>query len=145
MAIVGFNFAKINVERKEVQRGKINISNNVAIKDVESTDISLGKEKQNALKFTFEFTSKFEPKIGSILLGGDLIYLGDVKKAKEVLDGWKNDKSIPKDVMTSILNTVLTKCNIQALILSQDVNLPPPVPLPRVQTSAEAPENKYIG
>jgi len=145
MAIVGFNFAKINVERKEVQRGKINISNNVAIKDVESTDISLGKEKQNALKFTFEFTSKFEPKIGSILLGGDLIYLGDVKKVKEVLDGWKNDKSIPKDVMTSILNTVLTKCNIQALILSQDVNLPPPVPLPRVQTSAEAPENKYIG
>src|SRR3989338_3766113 len=131
MAIVGFNFAKINVERKEVQRGKINISNNVAIKDVESTDISLGKEKQNALKFTFEFTSKFEPKIGSILLGGDLIYLGDVKKVKEVLDGWKNDKSIPKDVMTSILNTVLTKCNIQALILSQDVNLPPPVPLPR--------------
>ena len=145
MAIVGFNFAKINVERKEVQRGKINISNNVAIKDVESTDISLGKEKQNALKFTFEFTSKFEPKIGSILLGGDLIYLGDAKKVKEVLDGWKNDKSIPKDVMTSILNTVLTKCNIQALILSQDVNLPPPVPLPRVQTSAEAPENKYIG
>lgn len=144
MAIVGFNFTKINVERKDIQKGKINISNNVAIKDIKPTDISLGKEKQNALKFTFEFTSKYDPKIGSILLGGDLMFLGDAKKIKETHEGWKKDKSVPKDIMTIILNTVLTKCNIQALILSQEVNLPPPVPLPKVQTT-DVQENKYIG
>ncbi len=144
MAIVGFNFTKINVERKDVQKGKINISNNVAIKDIKPTDISLGKEKQNALKFIFEFNSKYDPKIGNILLGGDLMFLGDTKKIKETQDGWKKDKSVPKDIMTSILNTVLAKCNIQALILSQEVNLPPPVPLPKVQTT-DVQEKKYIG
>src|SRR3989338_536076 len=141
MAIVGFNFTRINVERKEMQKGKINISNNVAIKDVKPTDISLGKEKQDALKFTFEFTSRFEPKIGSIILGGDLLFLGDASKIKEVNEGWKKDKRVPKDIMTSILNTILAKCNIQALILSQEVNLPPPVPLPKVQVGA--PEKEY--
>jgi len=54
-------------------------------------------------------------------------------KTKEVLDEWKKAKRVPKDVMTSILNTVLTRCNIEALILSQAVNLPPPIPLPSVQ------------
>ena len=143
MAIVGFNFTKINVERKEMQKGKINISNNVAIKDVKPTDISLGKEKQDALKFTFEFTSRFEPKIGSILLGGDLLFLGDANKIKEVSEGWKKDKRVPKEIMGSILNTILAKCNIQALILSQEVNLPPPVPLPKVEIGT--PEKQYIG
>ena len=143
MAIVGFNFSKINAERNDIKKGKINISNNVAIKDVSSTDISLGKEKQDALKFTFEFISKYDPKVGSILLGGDLLFLGEPKKIKEVHNSWKKDKSVPKDIMANILNTVLTKCNIQALILSQEVNLPPPVPLTKVQTEVQ--ENKYIG
>ncbi len=137
MAIVGFNFSKINVERKDIKKGKISISNNVAIKDVKPTNISLGKEKQDALKFTFEFTSRFDPKVGNILLGGDLLFIGDPKRIKEVNENWKKDKNIPKDIMANILNTVLAKCNIQALILSQEVNLPPPVPLPKVQTDIQ--------
>lgn len=131
--IVGFNFTKMSAERKEGVKGKININNNVSIKNVEERDLALGKEKQNALNFTFEFTSKYEPKLGEIMLGGEVIFMADPKKAKEILDGWKKDKKVPKDVMTSILNTVLAKCNIQALIISRDINLPPPIPLPKVE------------
>ncbi len=133
--IVGFNFTKMSAERDEGIKGKININNNVSIKDVEEKNLALGKEKQNALKFTFEFTSKYEPKLGSILLGGDVLYMADQKKAKEILDSWKKDKKIPKDVMTAILNTILSKCNIQALIISRDINLPPPIPLPKVEAN----------
>jgi hypothetical protein len=38
--------------------------------------------------------------------------------------------------MSAILNTVLTKCNIEALILSQEVNLPSPIPLPKVKVDS---------
>jgi len=141
--IVGFNFNKVNVERKEAAKGKISISNNVAIKDIEQKELPFGKEKQNALKFTFEFTSKYEPEIGAIVLGGDVLFVDDAKKIKEILDSWKKDKKISKEVMTSVLNNVLTRCNIQALILSQEVNLPPPVPLPKVKV--ETGEKEYIG
>lgn len=144
MPIVGFNFSKIDVVRKEkTVTGNISINNNVAIKNIEEADLSIGKDKQDVLKFSFEFNSKYEPEIGNISLGGSLLLLDDSKKIKDILSNWKKDKKIAKEVMAGILNTVLAKCNVQALILSQEVNLPPPIPLPKVDTSKGSKE--YIG
>lgn len=132
MTVVGFNFTKIKVEKNKGLSGKININSNVSIKNVEETKIELGKA-QKALKLFFEFSSKYEPKIGEIVLEGEMTLLEQDKKADEVLATWKKDKQLPKEVMASVLNTALTKCNIQALILSQHVNLPPPIQLPKVE------------
>ncbi len=142
--IVGFGFTRLSAERKEAAKGKIDISNNVSIKSVEESDVSLGKDKSQVIKFIFEFTSKYEPGIGNITFEGEILYMEEQKKAKEILSGWKKDKKVPKELMAGLLNTVLTKCNIQALILSQEVNLPPPVPLPKVQIQQQADKN-YIG
>ncbi|HLC65276.1 MAG TPA: hypothetical protein VJI46_04090 [Candidatus Nanoarchaeia archaeon] len=137
MAVVGFGFNKINVTKSDIGKGgKINISNNVSIVNIEPQDVTFGKEKQNTLKFSFEFTSKYDPEIGSIMLGGSTMFMSDPKRSKEIMEGWKKDKRVPKEIMTEILNTVLTKCNVQALILSQDVNLPPPIPLPKIRPEA---------
>ncbi|MEA2036872.1 MAG: hypothetical protein U9O94_05150 [Nanoarchaeota archaeon] len=133
MTILGFNFNQINVSRKEGLKGKINIKNNVAIKDVKQNELNLGDKSQAGLKFSFEFVSNYGEGLGEILLGGSLLFMESSAKTKEILDEWKNSKKIPKDVMAAILNTVLTKCNIEALILSQKVNLPPPIPLPSVK------------
>lgn len=142
--IVGFGFTKLSAEKREGAKGKIDINNNVSIKNVEEADLSLGKEKQNVIKFVFEFTSKYEPAVGTILFEGELLFLEEPKKAKEILNSWKKDKKLPKELMAGLLNTILTKCNVQALILSQEVNLPPPIPMPKVQVAA-APEKSYIG
>ena len=143
--IVGFGFTKLSAEKKEPSKGKIDINNNVSIKDVQEDSFSLGKDsQQNVLRFLFEFTSKYEPNVGSILFEGELLYMEEPKKAKEILSNWKKDKKLPKEMMAGLLNTVLTKCNVQALILSQQVNLPPPIPLPKVQVQQQA-EKNYIG
>ena len=142
--IVGFGFTKLSAERKEAAKGKIDINNNVTIKNIEPADLSLGKNDQNVIRFIFEFTSKYEPSIGTILFEGELLYMEDSKKIKEILDSWKKDKAIPKEIMAGLLNTILTKCNVQALILSQEVNLPPPIPMPKVQMT-QAPDKNYIG
>jgi len=141
--IVGFGFTKLSAEKKEAAKGKIDINNNVSIKDIKEDSFSLGNDKQNVLKFIFEFTSKYEPAIGTILFEGELLYLEDSKKTKEILTSWKKEKKIPKEIMAGLLNTILTKCNVQALILSQEVNLPPPIPMPKVQIAA--PDKNYIG
>ena len=132
MTIVGFNFTKLEAEKKDMAKGKISVGNNVSIKNVEEKDISLANDKQKVLAFIFEFTSKYDPDIGSIKFVGEVLFMEDAKKVKEILDGWKKDKKLPKDIMTGILNTVLNKCNIQALIISEQINLPPPIPLPKV-------------
>jgi hypothetical protein len=133
MTIIGFNFKDIKVSKKEGVRGKINIKNNVVITDIKEQDLSLGDKSQAALKFIFEFSSKYDPNLGEIILGGDLLFMESSDKTKAILDEWKKSKKIPKDIMAGILNTVLSKCNIEALILSQKVNLPPPIPLPSVK------------
>src|SRR3989338_2907419 len=112
MTIVGFNFTKINVERKSSASGKINVSSNVAIKDVIETDLAIGASKQKAVRFVFEFTTNFEPKVGSILLGGEVLYLQDAKNVEKIMGEWKQGKKVDKDVMTAILNNVLAKCNV---------------------------------
>ena len=138
MTIIGFNFKEIKVIRKEGVKGKVNIKNNVVITDVQEQDLNLGDKSQNALKFIFEFSSKYDPDMGEIILRGDLLFMESSGKTKQILDDWKKSKKIPKDVMAGILNTVLSKCNIEALILSQKVNLPPPIPLPSVKTEVNA-------
>lgn len=133
MAVIGFNFNKISIQREPVLKGKLNIKNNVTIKNVEKADLFLGKSKQDGIKYSFEFTSKYEPNAAEILLQGDVLSVEESAKAKEIIDGWKKNKKIPSDVMANILNNILTRCNIQALVLSRDVNLPPPIPLPKVK------------
>ncbi|MBI2647212.1 hypothetical protein HYW99_01935 [Candidatus Woesearchaeota archaeon] len=141
--IVGFGFTKLSAEKNEASKGKIDINNNVTIKDVQEADFSFGKNKQNILKFLFQFISKYEPSIGNMLLEGELLYLEDPKKIKEISSSWKKDKKLPKELMPTLLNAILTKCNVQALILSQEINLPPPIPLPKVEIAAQ--EKGYIG
>lgn len=144
MGVVGFNFTRIDVERKDIAKGNVNIRNNISIKNIDKTDIGLGGEKQNVLRVSFEFTSTYDPQIGNILLAGTLLYLEEQKRSKEILDTWKKEKRVNKEIMTPILNTVLAKCNVQALILSQEVNLPAPMPLPKVQIN-DKDESNYIG
>jgi hypothetical protein len=119
------------IERKNLMKGKINIANNVAIKDVGEVKISMGPNK-TALKFNFQFTTKYQPDIGEILIEGDIIYLTSEEEAKAIIAQWKKEKKIQKDVMNPVLNNVLNKCNIQALLLSREMNLPAPIPLPRI-------------
>ena len=54
-------------------------------------------------------------------------------KQDEIVKGWKKNKQVPKETMTEVLNTILARCNVSALMLSRDVNLPPPIPLPKVE------------
>lgn len=145
MTIVGFNFKKINVDRNGGAKGKVNISNNVSIKDVEKSELPFGKGKQDGLKFSFEFISKYEPKVGSIVLGGELLFIEDPKKVKEIAEEWKKNKKLPGNVTAGILNTILQRSNILSLILSQEVNLPPPIPLPKVKLGEPSKDGQYIG
>ena len=143
MTIVGFGLNKINVERKAPVKGQVNISNNVSIKSVEETDLSVGSHKQEGVKFLFEFTSKYEPGIAEMIMAGEVLYMGEPKKNKELLSEWKKNRSVPKEIMTDVLNSILMRCNVEALLLARDINLPPPVQLPRIQE--EQASSEYIG
>jgi len=133
LGIIGFNIIKIEAERSPEVKGKISINNNIQIKEVEKAELFLGKSKQDGLKFKFEYLSTYEPKAGKILLVGDLVAVEEKDKADEIINGWKKNKKVSAEILTQILNSILSKCNIQAILLSREIGLPPPVQLPKVQ------------
>ena len=132
MAIVGFSFTKINVERNKPVQGQISVKNNVKIDDVKQSDMKVGNQNQKVAKVTFTYTSEYSPKIGNLELGGELIYMNEAKVIDEVTKGWKDNKKIPEKVMTPVVNNILSRSNILALSLTKEVNLPPQLKLPRV-------------
>jgi hypothetical protein len=130
MGIVGFSFKKIFAERTAVSIGKLNIKNNVALIDVAEAELVLGTTKQRGIKFTFEFNVEYEPKVGEMTLTGEILYIGEPKKDDELLKTWKKERKLSKELTQELINTVLVRSNLEAMILGRDVNLPLPLPIP---------------
>lgn len=132
MTVIGFNFRKITAEKGPTSSGKISIANNVSLKNVEEASIPVGNKKQKALKFTYEFVTTYEPKAGAIKIEGEVVYLSQEDVVEKTLKEWKKNKKIDNEMLTPILNTILAKCSVKGLLISQDLNLPSPMQLPRV-------------
>ncbi len=132
MTVIGFNFTKISAQKNKPIKGKVNINNNVSVKDIKEVDLNLGKTKQKGVKFEFVFTSKYSTDVADITLEGETVYVGPEATIKEIQDEWKKDQKLPKSVMNEIFNNVLSRCNVQAIIISRDLGLPPPIPMPKV-------------
>lgn len=134
MTIIKVNVHKVHASRNmEAKGGQIKINNNVAIKNVE--ELAFQVEGKKGLKFTFNFTCKYEPELGSIEVEGQVLFVEAEDKVAEVLASWEKDKKIPMDIMEQIVNAALHKGNIQAIKISEDVSLPSPLPLPKVKAS----------
>ena len=79
-----------------------------------------------------EYLAKYEPKIANIELNGFVTFFDKKEKIEELIKAWGKDKKLDKDIMELVINAILSKCNIEALILAREVNLPPPLPMPKV-------------
>ncbi len=140
MTIVKISLFKVHAERNvDVKGGQVNIKNNVSITNVE--DLDFGVPGKNGLKFTFNFTCLYQPELGNIEVHGQVIFAGDEETIKATQDSWKADKKIPLPVMREVVNAALHKGNIQAIKVSEEVNLPSPLPLPKVNPEPATPED----
>jgi hypothetical protein len=135
MTIVGSSFTKIDVEREKPLQGKVSINNNIAIVDAKKEEMNMGNNPGKGIKFKFDYTCSYEPGIGHIKLMGEMLTIETEEVRDKILKSWKDKREVPKDYLSSILNALLTKCNIQSLTLSQAMNLPPPIPMPKINDS----------
>lgn len=140
--IVGFAFHRVSTERKVFGPvSEIRVTNDVDIKEV--TERPMPIKNRTALGFTFQFTVKYEPGVGEILMDGEVVYLGDAAEQQRALQLWKEKKKVSKEISVEVINTILHHCNVKALEMAQDVHLPSHIPLPKV-AKKETPKD-YIG
>ena len=143
MPIIGFNFDKMYIERKKPISKDIKVKNDMVIKDIKPIKVGFAKKQEEVLKFDFKYTAKYDPNIAEILIEGNVLYLSEEKETKKILEEWKKTKKTPVKTTMQIVNTILIKCGIKALSLSQDLNLPPHIRLPIIAPKID--KSDYIG
>lgn len=129
MRIIGFNFSKISIERKEKLEGKLEINQNVDIKEVVKEEVPFSS--QEALKVKFNFSIIYSKGFAKLEFEGQVILLPEKDEMKKFFKSWK-DKKIPEDSRVGLFNFIMGKCNIKALELEDELNLPLHVPMPKL-------------
>lgn len=138
MRIIGFGFEKISAQKGKGKDLKIKINSNIDIISVDKDRIENLNEE--VLRLHFKFITDFDPDLAKILLEGYILLSTDKAKAKEIMKKWKL-KKLPDDVRIPLFNFILTKCNIKALNLEEDINIPTHIPMPKIVPPGQQQEN----
>jgi len=139
MSVIGFNFTKIAAQKLSNKTGKVQVNNNIAIKNIEQTNFG-ADEKRKAIRVVFRYDGVYEPKIAHMQFEGDILLMMEKKEAEELVKGWE-EKKAPVKSLSGAMNHVLERCTIEGIILARDMNLPSPVPFPKVNAkNAKQPE-----
>lgn len=132
MAIIGFSFSKLTAEHKKTVKTGVKINTNIKIDSVAKTKLAFD-DKRTAIKSTFTYSVVYDPEVGSIDISGEVLSMHEKKDADLLLAGWEKDKSLPPAAMNMFLSHIMQKSSMQALIVSKDVGLPSPIPLPKLR------------
>ena len=126
MPVIGINLKAIEAKKHEEIKGPLKVNSNMNIVNVKEQD--LPALKSEGLLIEFEYKTKYvgekNKNIAEININGNIIFLGDEKE--NILKVWKKHKTLPDDVKFHVIGLALNKCSKKAIILSDDLQLPPP-------------------
>lgn len=134
MRIIGFNLTKISIERKEQIEKELKISQNIDIKEITKEKIPISNDE--ALKVSFDFIINYSGDIAKIEFKGNIILLPEKEETKKILKSWK-DKKFTDEFRIPLFNFIMSKCNIKALNLEDELSLPPHIQMPRISPNKE--------
>ena len=131
MPILGISYNKINAEKKSKPL-TTNIRTTPKIVDVKKTKIA--ETKQDVLNISFSLQTDYG-EYGSINIEGNIIYMGDnIEQAEKE---WQENKKLPVDIDIEIKNYIIRKVVVQSLYISDLLNMPPVIELPRIVKKKE--------
>ena len=131
MAIVGFSFSKVLIEKKEAITSKVEVKSKIQINNVSKESIEL-IENQDTLKFEFEYFIEYAPNLAKLEFNGQVLVTEDPKEADKILQDWKKSQKINEELQLRIYNSIFNKCNVKAFQLEEDLSLPLHLRLPAI-------------
>lgn len=133
MPILGLNFDAVHAEKKKELKPPLKINTDVEIVGVSKEESFFSSKDESVLRFNFEFSLVFDPKdVAELKLKGHMHFLAKAKDNDKVLATWKKEKKFPPELARQLVNMVLLKANIKALIIGQEVGLPPHIRMPLI-------------
>jgi hypothetical protein len=133
---MGFNFTKMNLEKKSSNLKDLKVTTGIDISDVQEVESDFLKSSDELIMIKFEYNVNYEKEIASLKFQGNLVISVEQKQAKEILKQWK-DKKIPEEFRLKIFNIILKKSSLKALQFEEEFNLPFHIPFPSFKPSEE--------
>ncbi len=130
MAIVGLNFKTIEAKKEQAEpRAEIKVNSVPRINSLK--EITVSSLQKKVISMEFDFVTKYDPKVGEIKIGGELLYLTD--KMKDIIEKWEKEKKLPEKSSLEVLNYLFRRCLLKVSSIAEDLQLPPPIPLPKIK------------
>jgi hypothetical protein len=129
MPVIGLSFSSIQAKKEggAVQQ-EVKVNSTPMITGVKEVTVPTLTKK--ALSIQFEFLTRYDPGFANISIEGSLMYLSD--KNKPILDEFEKNKRLPEKTSLEILNYLFRHCLLKASNLADDLQLPPPMPMPKI-------------
>ena len=126
MPVIGINFKTIEAKKHEEITGAVRVSSNLNIKNVKEQELPLLNTKSLLIEFEYKtkYNSEKNKTIAEINITGNVIFME--KDYEKILSTWKKDKTLPADVKFQVIRLASDKCSKKAVLLSDDLQLPPP-------------------
>ena len=134
MRLIGFNFSKINLEKKTDNFKNLKIKTGINILDVKEVKSKLLNDLDSLITIKFDYQINYEPNIAILNFQGNILFSTSTEEAKEISSSWK-DKKIPEKFKLNIFNLILKKSSLKALQFEEEFNLPPHIPLPSFKST----------
>lgn len=99
----------------------IQINTNLNLVEVE-------RKKDDSLEVPFVLTVNYNPSIAQISVRGRAFVTGDKNEIAKIHQGYRKKKPPPQIIMQTISNVVF----VESVLISRTLNIPPPIPLPRI-------------
>ena len=125
MSIKSFEFSNIEGKRFSKLNEKIM---NIKI-DHNSTITLISVASQNDVLIDFRFTTTFGG-VGVVTIEGHIVW-GDCE-ANAVSKSWSTTSQIPNEMAQEVHSAILANCLSEVVMLSRDLRLPPPIPIPAI-------------
>jgi hypothetical protein len=124
MPVKNVDLTSIEARRFSKREEKIR---NVRI-DNNSSVTLITELNDSEVSIDFRYTANYGG-VGLIKIEGTIIYQGN---ASEIAQQWGAKSNMPNDVASEIHTAIMRVCVPEATLISRDIKLPPPIPLPQV-------------
>jgi hypothetical protein len=137
MPIIGMKLDSMEGKRGSLpQTGEIKVNSTPRIIEVKQIDLPSINKK--ALALIFEFSTSYSPDIGDIKINGELLYTSE--SLPKILKQWQSKKMLPEEVNIEVLNHLFRSCLLKVANMADDLQLPPPLAMPRVAAKQKSVE-----
>ncbi|VVB74970.1 Uncharacterised protein [Candidatus Tiddalikarchaeum anstoanum] len=126
LPVIANNIGEVRIKIDTKESGKLTgVRNNMLIKNVEEKKLGDKKGLILTVDLLTTYVKEDDKPLSQFLVEEEMLYAGEEKEVKEILDEWTKDKKIPKKFEDSLIQGLNTICMYDMQFFTNRMRFPP--------------------